>query len=211
MRGRRLFAGRLPVGETAPRSNMGKDKYYFRELRHFAKVSLSINDKYYLFFKKESPIFVTEYSTGNLCENQTAIDMKFLKTFLASLLAFVVGGGGALFPFADRDGGYHRIDHLVRSGDDRQPCHPEDRPGEDITDSPSTAPFGNIDLATMTPTRQISLMNALRAIEAAKMDPRIQGIYLRLNGSGVTSLSISGGAARCTGGFPHQRQVRAGL
>ena len=116
--------------------------------------------------------------------------MKFLKTFLASLLAFVVGGvvlfflslivmAGIIGSITSSDPvmiGNHAILKIDLA--------------EDITDSPSTAPFGNIDLATMTPTRQISLMNALRAIEAAKEDPRIQGIYLRLNGSGVTSLSI---------------------
>ena len=113
-----------------------------------------------------------------------------MKTFLASLLAFVVGGvvlfflslivmAGIIGSITSSDPvmiGNHAILKIDLA--------------EDITDSPSTAPFGNIDLATMTPTRQISLMNALRAIEAAKMDPRIQGIYLRLNGSGVTSLSI---------------------
>ena len=116
--------------------------------------------------------------------------MKFLKTFLASLLAFVVGGlvvfflsmiilMGVIGSITSKEQvviGNHAILKIDMA--------------EDITDSPSTTPFGNIDLATMTVTYQISLMNALRAIETAKEDPRIQGIYLRMNGSGVTSLSI---------------------
>ena len=116
--------------------------------------------------------------------------MKFLKTFLASLLAFVVGGlvvfflsmiilMGVIGSITSKEQvviGNHAILKIDMA--------------EDITDSPSTTPFGNIDLATMTATYQISLMNALRAIETAKEDPRIQGIYLRMNGSGVTSLSI---------------------
>ncbi len=61
---------------------------------------------------------------------------------------------------------------------------------EEIVDSPSTDPFAAIDWMTMTSTKQLSLIKALRAIETAKDDDRIEGIYLRLNGGG----GISGSA-----------------
>lgn len=42
----------------------------------------------------------------------------------------------------------------------------------------------------MTARHQVTLYNALRAIETAKNDPRIQGIYLRPNGGGVATYAI---------------------
>ena len=61
---------------------------------------------------------------------------------------------------------------------------------EDLIDSPSSDPFAGIDFATMTAKRQVTLYNALRAIETAKIDPRIQGIYLRPNGGGMATYAI---------------------
>ena len=65
---------------------------------------------------------------------------------------------------------------------------------EEIVDSPSTDPFAAIDWMTMTSTKQLSLIKALRAIETAKDDDRIKGIYLRLNGGG----GVSGSAIELT-------------
>ena len=61
---------------------------------------------------------------------------------------------------------------------------------EDLIESPSSDPFAGIDFATMTARHQVTLYNALRAIETAKNDPRIQGIYLRPNGGGVATYAI---------------------
>ena len=118
--------------------------------------------------------------------------MNFFKTFLAGVLAFLVGSFLSLFfwiflfgmiagmaaslnggPVTVRPGSILKID-LV----------------EEIVDSPSTDPFAAIDWMTMTSTKQLSLIKALRAIETAKDDDRIEGIYLRLNGGG----GISGSA-----------------
>lgn len=55
---------------------------------------------------------------------------------------------------------------------------------ETLVDSPSIDPFASIDLVTMQTTLRLPLLKALRAIEAAKDDPRIRGIYLRPNGIG---------------------------
>ena len=110
--------------------------------------------------------------------------MKFVKVFLASLLAFVVGtfvcfflwimilvgmaasmGGGSTEPVTDNT--ILKIDF-----------------SEVITDSPSTNPFAAIDFQTMQATPQLSFFSALRAIDAAATDDRIKGIYLRMNGMG---------------------------
>ncbi|MEG2614490.1 MAG: signal peptide peptidase SppA, partial [Alistipes sp.] len=55
---------------------------------------------------------------------------------------------------------------------------------EVITDSPSIDPFASIDFATMQTTYRLPLLRVLRAVEAAKTDDRIKGIYLRMNGLG---------------------------
>lgn len=62
--------------------------------------------------------------------------------------------------------------------------------GENITDSPSSNPFAEFDFMSMTMTRSLSLYQALQALDAARDDDRIEGIYLRLNGAGTTSLAI---------------------
>ena len=100
--------------------------------------------------------------------------MKFLKMFFAGLLAFVVGSAVMLFlsvmilfgivgSMTSSEAvtvGEHAILKLDFS--------------EDLIDSPSSDPFAGIDFATMTAKRQVTLYNALRAIETAKIDPRIQ-------------------------------------
>lgn len=110
--------------------------------------------------------------------------MKFIKIFLASLAAVVVGsfvvfflwililvgaagvmGGSAVKPVVDDS--ILKIDFA-----------------ELINDAPSTDPFAGIDFATMEMTPSLSLLQTLRAIEAAAADDRIEGIYLRMNGLG---------------------------
>lgn len=112
--------------------------------------------------------------------------MKFVKVFLAALLAFVAGTflcfflwilvlvgmagsmGGSTEPVTDNT--ILKIDF-----------------SEMITDSPSMNPFAAIDFQTMQSTPQLSFFSALRAIDAAATDDRIKGIYLRMNGLGGVS------------------------
>ena len=62
---------------------------------------------------------------------------------------------------------------------------------EQIVDAPATDPLANFNPRTLQSTKQLSLLDALRAIDAAKDDDRIEGIYLRLNGgSGVSGSAI---------------------
>lgn len=108
--------------------------------------------------------------------------MNFIKTFLAGLLAFVAGSFLVVFLWI------FILIGLAGSMEKSIVVHPGSILkidfSEVITDAPSTDPLAGIDLMTLQTTRQLSLMKALRAIEAAKSDDRIQGIYLRMNGGG---------------------------
>ena len=108
--------------------------------------------------------------------------MKFLKVFLAALLAVVVGGvvSSLLWIFV--------VIGLAGSMESTTVVKPESvlvvDLAEDITDAPVTNPLGSIDFNTFTINKSLSLMQVLRSVEAAKSDDRIKGIYLRCNGDG---------------------------
>lgn len=115
--------------------------------------------------------------------------MNFFKTFLAGVLAFLVGSVLSLFFWLFMFG---MIAGMAASlGGGKTVVHPgtilKIDLAEEIVDSPSTDPFANIDWMSMTSSKQLSLIKALRAVEAAKDDDRIEGIYLRLNGGGGVS------------------------
>lgn len=108
--------------------------------------------------------------------------MKFLKLFLAGLLAFVVGSflvsilwivvligiaSAGETPTLVEKGSVLKIDL-----------------SEVIADAPSANPFDGFDFMSMQSTPQLSLLTVLRALEAAAEDDRIDGIYLRFDGTG---------------------------
>lgn len=115
--------------------------------------------------------------------------MNFIKTFLAALLAFVLGslaillfGMFILFAIAGsmertvtvKEGSILRIDF-----------------SEVINDAPSSDQLAGFDFRTLQSTRQLSLLKVLRTLEAAAVDDRIEGIYLRMNGTGgVTGTAL---------------------
>ncbi len=113
--------------------------------------------------------------------------MKFFRTFLAALLAVVVGSFmmGFLWILA--------LVGIAGTMESTTAVQPESvlviNLDEDISDSPVTNPFNNIDFNTMSPVRHMSLYSALRAIDAAAGDSRIKGIYLRLNGQGSADIT----------------------
>ena len=107
---------------------------------------------------------------------------SFFKTFLASLLAFVVGamllgifvvmvmaGVSALFSSPMVTVGPNTVLRIDL--------------GERITDSPDVSPLGGVDLRTMSVHPTYSLLDALTAIENAAEDERITGIYLNVTGN----------------------------
>lgn len=61
---------------------------------------------------------------------------------------------------------------------------------ESIMDAPSKNPMASIDLATFQPIAQVTLYDALRAVEAAATDERIKGIYLNFTGGGAAEMTI---------------------
>ncbi|MBE6210710.1 MAG: signal peptide peptidase SppA [Rikenellaceae bacterium] len=113
--------------------------------------------------------------------------MKFLKVFLAALLAVVVGGvlSSLLWIFI--------FIGLAGSMESTTVVKPNSvlvvDLAEDITDAPSANPLGAIDFNTMTIRKQLSLLQVLRSVKAAESDERIKGIYLRLNGTGAVDIA----------------------
>lgn len=119
--------------------------------------------------------------------------MNFFKTFLAGVLAFLVGSFLSVFFWILLLGVIAGM--AASMGGDKVDV----RPGsilkidfsEQIADSPSTDPLASFDPMTFRSTKQLSLLDALRAIDAARDDDRIAGIYLRPNGGGgVTGSAI---------------------
>jgi len=109
--------------------------------------------------------------------------MNFFKTFLAGVLAFFVGSFISSFMW------FILVIVMMVSMDSTAVSVPKGSIlkidlSEQIVDSPSTDPFDGFDFMSMQSTKKLSLMKALRAIESAKDDDRIEGIYLRLNGGG---------------------------
>ena len=110
--------------------------------------------------------------------------MNFFKTFLAGLLAFVVGSVLSSFLWfilligiVAVMGGSKTVavpSHSILKIDLAEP----------LTDAPSTDPMAGFDIMSMSMTPQLPLYKALCAIDAAAADDRIEGIYLRMNGAG---------------------------
>jgi len=114
--------------------------------------------------------------------------MKFLKVFLAALLAVVVGSFlTTLLWIVTLVGIAGSMESSVQVGD-----HTVLKIdfAENITDSPVTDPFAGLDFMNMEMVGNLSLYSALQAIDAARDDDRIDGIYLRMNGVGTTSAAI---------------------
>ena len=115
--------------------------------------------------------------------------MNFIKTFLAGLLAVVVGTFLVFFLWI------FILLGIAGSMEKSVAVHPESILkidfSEVLTDAPSSDPLAGLDLMTLQTQRQLPLLKALRALEAARDDDRIKGIYLRMNGTGgVTGSAI---------------------
>ena len=61
---------------------------------------------------------------------------------------------------------------------------------ENITDSPSVNPFSGLSFPSLEMTKSLSLYQVLQALDAAREDDRIKGIYLRMSGMGTASLAV---------------------
>ena len=92
--------------------------------------------------------------------------MNFIKTFLAAILAFVVGSVLVVFLWI------FILLGIAGSMEKSVAVHPESILkldfSEVLTDAPSSDPFAGFDFATLQSTRMLPLMKALRALEAER-------------------------------------------
>lgn len=114
--------------------------------------------------------------------------MKFMKVFLAALLAVVVGGVVStvlwILFFVSLAGSGNQVVQVEPSSILKIDLK------ENITDAPSVNPFAGLNFSTMEVTSSLPLFKVLQAIDAAAKDERIKGIYLRMNGMGVVETAV---------------------
>lgn len=116
--------------------------------------------------------------------------MKFLKIFLAALLAVIVGSvlSGLVWVMV--------IIGAAGSMQMQQPTTITSSSvlkidlAENIVDAPSVNPLAGIDFMKMQQTNSLTLFEALRAIETAKNDERIKALYINFTGAGSASVTI---------------------
>lgn len=119
--------------------------------------------------------------------------MNFFKTFLAALLAFFVGFGLMVMTWT-----LVLVGMMASLGSSFAGSMPEPVTSGSvlrldmgtITDSPKPAMMGGFDFATMSSKPHTSLLHAVRTIQAATDDDRIEGIYINFDEQ--TSISPSG-------------------
>ncbi len=113
--------------------------------------------------------------------------MKFLKVFLAALLAVVVGGVVSsmlwFFVLCGIAGSFGSTPTVISN----EAILKIDM-ADNIIDAPSVNPFNGLNIMSMEQVRSLTLYDVLCAIDKAKVDDRIKGIYINLTGAG----SISG-------------------
>ena len=110
--------------------------------------------------------------------------MKFLKIFLATLLAMVVGTVLSwilcLVIFVGMAGSMGKTTQAVITP---QTIVKIDL-AENITEAPSKNPMAGFDYASMTMAKSVHLFKVLQSVEAAKGDERVKGLYLNITGAG---------------------------
>ena len=114
--------------------------------------------------------------------------MKFLKIFLATLLAMVVGTVLSwILCIVIFSGLAGSMGQKTTATITPQTILQIDF-AENISDAPVKNPMAGFDYKTMTMEKSTNLLKVLQSIEAAKSDERIKGIYINITGMGsVTS------------------------
>lgn len=115
--------------------------------------------------------------------------LTFGQAFLAALLAVVVG---SVLTFVFWIALFSGIGSMMEPKATSVPAEAilHINLEESILDAPSKDPMASIDLATFQPIAQVTLYDALRAVEAAATDERIKGIYLNFTGGGTAEMTI---------------------
>ena len=115
--------------------------------------------------------------------------MSFGKVFLASLLAVVAGSVVTfLFWLILFSGISAMFAPEVESVPDKAILHID--LAESLVDAPSKNPMGGFDLMSMTSLSSLTIYDAMRALESAAKDERIEGIYINLTGGGSAGMTL---------------------
>jgi protease-4 len=110
--------------------------------------------------------------------------MKFSKIFLATLLAVLVSGViSSLFSLIFFFGILGSMESTTTATITPQTILKIDF-AENISEAPTKNPMAGFDYNTMTMSKNTHLLKVLQAIETAKNDSRIKGIYLNFTGMG---------------------------
>lgn len=115
--------------------------------------------------------------------------MSFGKVFIAALAAVVVGGFVTFLAIIILFSGISSMFAPEVKGVPENAILKLDL-SENILDAPSKNPLSGFNFNTMQSVSQITLYDALKAIDAAKNDERIKGIYINITGSGSTTGNI---------------------
>ena len=115
--------------------------------------------------------------------------MSFGKAFLAALLAVVVGSAVTFLLWMSIFSGISAMfAPSLKNIPDKAILHID--MSENLVDAPSNDPMGGFDIMSMTQTHSLTIYDALRAIESAATDKRIEGIYINMTGGGTADMTL---------------------
>lgn len=115
--------------------------------------------------------------------------MNFFKTFLASLLAFIVANFVWFFLLIIFFVGVAALSQSSTTVVEPKSVLRIDL-AESIVDAPVNDPFSEFDPMSMNMQKSISNMDVMHAIGAAATDPNIEGIYINFDGAGIVTTSL---------------------
>lgn len=114
--------------------------------------------------------------------------MNFFKTFLASLLAFIVANFVWFFLFIIIIAGVAAIGSSTTVVEPKSVLKID--LAESIVDQPVNDPLAGFDPMSMNVQKSVSNMQVMNAIESAAQDDNIEGIYINLTGAGTASAAL---------------------
>lgn len=115
--------------------------------------------------------------------------MNFIKTFLASLLAFIVANFAIFIMFIVFVAGFAALAGMSTTTVEPGSVLKIDL-AESIVDQPVNDPLAGFDPMAMNIEKSVSNMQVMRALEAAAQDENIKGIYINLTGAGSISTAL---------------------
>ena len=116
--------------------------------------------------------------------------LTFGKAFLAALLAVVAGSALMSLFWLSLFSGIGAIMQPKKAAGVPAEAILHINLEESFVDAPSKDPMAGFDIMSLQPVEQVTLYNALRAIEAAATDERIKGIYINFTGAGAAEMTI---------------------